>query len=430
MIETLPPRLRRAVSAYTGIVGEVEECLPTSAEPRLFHASCAVGRSDALLGKSLDHLSRAGGSGTTRAEAATAAVGEAIERYSATYVPTGLVVGSARELGDAAVRPERFALFSPRQYHSPGFPFRPFTSEARVAWVEGRELPAGRRVFLPAELAYLGSAAVAGERPIARSTSNGLACAEDEDRAVLTGLFELVERDAFMIVWANRLSLPRIDSAAIDLRLREPFDRTGIVHTGIDLSVFHGVPAVLGVVRAPAGFLGAVGVGAAAAPTVERAWWKALSEAFAVRAAGAKLALLAGRARVNRVDSFNDHILHYAGHERVAATAFLDASDEVISPPSIEELGPGSAPEAIAALCKRIEAAGSSAYVVDVTSPDVAGLGLKVVRTFAPELCSLDASHSARYLGGRRLYEAAAALGLRESVLREDEVNPDPHPFP
>jgi ribosomal protein S12 methylthiotransferase accessory factor len=224
--------------------------------------------------------------------------------------------------------------------------------------------------------------------------------------------------------------LPRIDSAAIDRRLCEPFERTGLAHAGIDLSVFHGVPAVLGVVRAPAGFLGAVGVGAAAAPTVERAWWKALSEAFAVRAASAKLALLAGATPLDRVETFDDHILYYAGHERALATAFLDASAERIAPVDVPKLEAEAPAESIAALCGRVEAAGSSAYAVDVTSPDVAQLDLRVTRVIAPELCALDASHSARFLGGRRLYEAAARLGLRPEALREDDSNPDPHPFP
>ena len=50
MIGTLPPRLRRAVSPYTGIVGAVEECLATTCEPRLFQASAEVGRGAGLVG--------------------------------------------------------------------------------------------------------------------------------------------------------------------------------------------------------------------------------------------------------------------------------------------------------------------------------------------------------------------------------------------
>jgi ribosomal protein S12 methylthiotransferase accessory factor len=84
----------------------------------------------------------------------------------------------------------------------------------------------------------------------------------------------------------------------------------------------------------------------------------------------------------------------------------------------------------IEALIDRIERAGSSAYAVDVTSPDVRRLGLHVVKTLAPELCALDVSHRARFLGGRRVLHAAAELGLLPRALRADELNPDPHPFP
>ncbi|MGZ4389483.1 MAG: YcaO-like family protein, partial [Gaiellaceae bacterium] len=84
----------------------------------------------------------------------------------------------------------------------------------------------------------------------------------------------------------------------------------------------------------------------------------------------------------------------------------------------------------VEALLDRIGRAGSSAYAVDVTSPDVRRLGLHVVKTLAPELCSLDVSHRARFLGGRRILCAAAELGLLPRALRVDELNPDPHPFP
>jgi hypothetical protein len=48
----------------------------------------------------------------------------------------------------------------------------------------------------------------------------------------------------------------------------------------------------------------------------------------------------------------------------------------------------------------------------------------------SPGLCSLDVDDDARFLGPARLYTTAGQLGLRPSVLREAELNPDPHPFP
>jgi len=432
MIGALPPRLRRAVSPATGIVRTLEECLASGAEPRLFRAACEITGSDRLLGSSLGHCAGIGGSGATRAEAAAAAVGEALERYSASFVPHDrLVVATARELGAPAVVPERFALFSEHQHATPAFPFRRFTADTRIAWVEGRSVPDGAPAFVPAELVYLGNASV-GERPIGYATSSGAACAESRRRALERGLCELLERDAFMILWAARLSLPLLDWSVspelvrLDARYFAP---TGLDYAAVDLSPFHGIPSVLGVVRAPRGFPGALGVGAGTAATVERAWFKALSEAFGARAAGAKLTLVEPRAYGpfgEGVRTFEDHIRFYADEARAEAAAFLDAGDRRTSATDVPPL----AGEALAVLSDRVAAAGASAYAVDVTSPDVVELGLVVTKVVAPELCALDVVHGARFLGGRRLYHAAATLGLREEPLADDAVNPFPHPFP
>jgi ribosomal protein S12 methylthiotransferase accessory factor len=433
---TLPRRLQQAVSPYTGIVRSLEECLPSSTDPPHFRVACEVGRGDGLLGPSLEHLAGIGGAGLTRSEAAAAAVGEALERYSATYVPhERIVVASARELGDEAVAPKRFALFSASQHAESGFPFRPFTERTRVPWIAGYSLPDRRHAWVPAELVFLGDSVPAGEERIGHATSSGMACAEQPDDACVRGLCEVLERDAFMVVWANRLSLPRLDwtahepITALDRRLFAPL---GLEYAAIDLSLFHRLPSVLAIVRAPAGFPGALGVGAGTAPTIERAWWKALSEAFAARAASAKLALLDERApgADHPVASFEDHILQYADHGRAAATAFLDASRERVPVGSVPSLDGSSPAGHVAALCDRVEAAGSSACAVDVTSPDVSALGLTVVKVLAPELSALDVLHRARFLGGRRLYSAACDAGLRAHPLAEDDVNPDPHPFP
>jgi ribosomal protein S12 methylthiotransferase accessory factor len=175
---------------------------------------------------------------------------------------------------------------------------------------------------------------------------------------------------------------------------------------------------------------GALGVGAAAARTVERAAWKALAEAFSARAAGVKLTLLDPDCDDRPVVTFEDHIRRYADHRHVPAVAFLDGSAERTTVDSVAPLEGESPEQWLVELCRRIEAAGSSAYAVDVTAPDVAELGLSVIRVLAPELCALDTAHEARFLGSRRLYEAAAALGLGPGPLSEHDLNPDPHPFP
>ncbi|MGZ4352592.1 MAG: YcaO-like family protein [Gaiellaceae bacterium] len=426
---TVTPALDAAVSRYVGLVPRVERVLAATADAPVPTCICTLASDARVVGTGLEHVGVTGGGGRTTAAAAAAAVGEAVERYSATCIPVDrLVYATAVEVGDDAVPPGRFALFAEQQYGEPCFPFVRFRERTRVPWVRGRALRDGRPAWLPAEIVFLGD--LGGSSRIGYATSNGTACAPDAATATLRGLYELVERDAFMLVWRNRLSLPLLDWRG-HRKLRELDDRyfapTGLEYAAVDLSPVHGIPSVLGVVRARRG-PGALGVGAGTAATVGSAWWKALSEAFSTHAAARRIAVLEpGIPAPDAVNSFHDHIRFHASPDGARAAEFLDASEERVDVRDVPRLADGGEVEA---LLDRIGRAGSSAYAVDVTSPDVRRLGLHVVKTLAPELCSLDVSHRARFLGGRRILCAAAELGLLPRALRVDELNPDPHPFP
>ena len=332
--ELLPPGLGRAVSPYTGIVRSLEECLHATSDPACFRFACEVGRGAGLLGRSLDHLSGIGGTGLTRAQAAAACVGEALERYSATYVPSErLAVATAAELGEAAVAPERFGLFSARQYAQPGFPFRPFARDTPVPWVAGWSLPDRREAWLPAELVFLADTRTDGGQRIGYATSSGLACAKTLDAALVRGLCEVLERDAFMIVWSTSLPLPLLDWSAPRAPLgarrralrcdrprvhgRRPLGlprppvaarrrpRSGRASGCSRRRRGDGTDARAGMVEgAERGVLGPVGGREARAPRTA-----------AIR-----------HGRQPRPRSFEDHIRHYADGSRAAAAAFLDAS--------------------------------------------------------------------------------------------------------
>src|SRR5262249_45354801 len=149
------------------------------------------------------------------------------------------------------------------------------------------------------------------------ATSSGLAAGWSFEEAALAGLLELVERDAFVLVWSNRLTLPLVDpfpSAALVLDEQRLFAPTGLAHLGVAASAFFGIPVVIGVVRGPAGQPGALGVGGACAATVEDAWTKALVEAFATReyvrdSVGAGTRIPESPAAV---ETFDDHVHFYA----------------------------------------------------------------------------------------------------------------------
>ena len=435
-LEIALPRLRSFVSPFSGVIRTLGETLAAPDEHRLISIGCQLADSVPTIGERLDWYT--GSEHWRREHAEAAAIGEALERYAGSFVPEDrLVVGSADELGAAAVDPSRFALFSTAQYEHAGFSFEPFGRDTVVSWVEGFALPDGERALLPAQLVYLPWRRRAeGEAKIGHATSSGLACGATLEEAVLTGLLELVERDAFMLVWHNRLSLPLLDWSAdaeltrIDNRYFVP---AGLRYSAVDLSAFLDVPCVLGVVHGPPGVLGALGVGAASAPTLGVAWRKALAEAFSVQRWVRDMAFEEPE-RLDRpadtIATFDAHTLHYATAARAKRAAFLDSSAARRPTAAVRPLEGENVLEQIAAVIRRLEARQVSAYAVDVTSPDVLAAGLRVAHVVAPELCPLDVVEGARFLGGRRMYEAAFLAGLASRRLEPSELNPDPHPFP
>ena len=431
-------RLQTLVSPYTGLIQKTGQFMRAPDDSGLVKVGLRLAEVSRFVGFEVDF--RPGGSAADADVALAAALGEAVERYSACYVPEdAFVLASADELGDEAVEPGRFALFRDDQYSEPRFPFRPFTDSTRVRWAPGFRLPDGAPAYLPVQLVYLPwrSPQEVGEEPVAYSTSNGTACGATLEEAVLSGLLEIVERDAFAITWYSRLSLPRLDvsaDAALARHAERYFEPTGLAYEAVDVSVFMDVPTVLGVVRGGVASEAALGVGAASAATVADAWSRALSEAFAVRSWARMMRRREPERRYRPdfrdVTSFDDHVLLYADSEHAERTAFLDASPETRSTDAVPPLEGANCLEQIEAICARLARRGVTAYAVDLTPSDVRLAGLHVAKVVAPELCPLDVAHDGRFLGGRRLYHAAFELGLRDEPLAWDEINPYPHPFP
>lgn len=420
--------LEAACSRYVGIVTEVDELLAGPGDSRLTHVFA--------VGADGSERFDAGGTGyaANPATARAAALGEAIERYAAARPPEALPLARADELCDA-VEPERFALFALEQYASAGFPFAPFTRRTRVRWATGFSLADGKRALLPAQLVYLVWDELAdGETLIAHATSSGLACGTSTAAAALAGLLELVERDAFMLVWRNALSLPLLDPAgdrdvvAWERRYLAP---AHLHHDVVDLSCVHGVPTAVAVVRDAGGSLG---VGAAADTKPATAYCKALAEAYASHGAARRLrdSGEAGGFRDDFSDvvTFADHIRVYADPRQSARASFLTASPARRALTSVAALEGSTAEEQLEALVGRLVGARIEPYAIEVTTPDVAELGLHVVRAIAPELCMLDVRQDACFLGGLRLRAAPVELALRPRELEFAGLNLDPHPFP
>src|SRR5699024_2292626 len=149
-------------------------------------------------------IANPGASAPLRSRSLAQVAFEAIERYCASFVDFGQLLlsqhqGEPFESGSAQQR------FADHQYREPDFPYVPLDPQAPIHWAVGRSLVSGLRRFVPASFVYLPYTPASPAEVIGPSFSTGMSAGWSLDDAMLSGLLEVVERDAFAITWMNRL---------------------------------------------------------------------------------------------------------------------------------------------------------------------------------------------------------------------------------
>lgn len=433
--------LARAAPAVGGRFGIISAIWDLPIEPddaRLFHAATQTARCEPLFDRS--SFGRNGGSGLTRDLARASAVGETIERYAAAaYDQKTLISASYAELtgqGLPTAAPESFPLYSERQYRTPGFPYRPFSPESRISWTWGTSLVTHHEVLVPACLVFI---PFLSDSRVAHAVSTGLACDISPAGAALNGLYEVIERDAIMIMWMGRLPAPRLGLDGF-AALRDVFDRvfrpSGLDFTLNDISTDLGIPVVfaLAIDRSTEGL--ALTAGAAANGDPERAALKALSEAAQGRL-WLKNELDNGRLSRpldrHEVVTFDDHVRWFGRQEHLGHVEFLTTAAAPAASPWVAErpLISGEGHSLSAQLDRTVAVLaehGLDVVIIDLTPPEIRDLGFTVIKTLVPGLVELNSDHLLPLSGNARLYEVPERLGY--GPRDEDALNDTPHPFP
>ncbi|WP_136519931.1 YcaO-like family protein [Cellulomonas telluris] len=382
--------------------------------------------------------------------ASAAAVGESVERYCGNVLDTLPVTHASwdelRRRGAPALDPEELVLYSDAQYGAPGFPFVPLTRDLPVHWVPGRSLTRDREVLVPASLVYVNwySAGYASAPPTNFCAFAGIAAGPDEDFAVASALEEVVERHATMVWWLNGHPLPAVvpDAALASVVT----GRTALLHLDNEF----GVPVAAAVVHDDADAL--VNVGFSARPRFRDAALKAWTEAFTLQEGSRDLLRrdglhwqvmadgeLNGRAfkpwRADRryLDDFRPD-MRDCDDLMVQQQVYLDPRagrrvEHLLAPPATRALDdvPHLPDRSAATYRAAVEEQGLEVVVVDLTTPDVASTGMRVVRVLVPGTVG-NAPAAFPFLGRRRVQDLAVELGWREEPLAEHELLTFPMP--
>ncbi|SER48213.1 YcaO-like family protein [Streptomyces sp. yr375] len=426
--------LRDAEDDRVGIVHAASVRRAESGPPVYLSGSTSA---DLSLIKPPMRVTRNGGAGFSKGEAVDATLGESLERYAAGfYHPSRLRLAAWRELAEPAVAPSEFGLFAASQYTEPGFPFAPFEDGTRVRWTPATDLATGAAVLVPASQVYMHYRRVEAESPVAPSISTGLAAGPSYRQALVSGLCEIIERDALAISWLHRLPPRPVaqEVVAASSQVSYLIERATSWRVRFyDLSLDLAPAAVVAVMEHGSGADRVMSFGSACRPSpvkaVEKAFLEAAQGLTYVRRLLRQYEDWEVAADFSNVDDFNKHAILYSKYPALREEAGYLVHPSAPTPctrpqrPPYDETAAPADP--LDALVGAVRSAGHSVYAVDLTTPDTRRLGVHVVRVLVPGLQHLAGIHGCRLLGGRRLREVVAGLGHDSAP-----DNPYPHPLP
>lgn len=370
---------------------------------------------------------------------------EGLERYAGTHPrqPHPPVVESYAALGEAALNPAECGFYAPETYRDDP-QVTPFAPDRKIPWVWGYSLRDERPILVPRRLCYYSTGAVGDN--FAFTSSNGCAIGSCLEEALLFGLLELIERDAFLLAWYGGARLTEIDLASCGgARLPAMVERAKLhgydVHafdTRIDLAV----PVVTGLaVRRDRG-PGALSFAAGASLDPRTAVESALAEVLTYIPQMHRQTVRRWAELEAMADDFTK-VRHLADHSglfglprmRKYARRYLeDPPIAKMAELYTQPIGADSTSDLLDDLrwCRdELVRAGHDVIVVEQTTPEQRWLGLNAACAIVPGLLPIDFGWSRqRALGMPRLRTAFRRAGWRTTDLSDAEIHRVPHPFP
>lgn len=416
-------------------------------------STVALTRARALLpgeGAAIEGFGRA----TDFGSSAMTATLEAVERQmSATPIEgvTPMTVAAFDDLPGLRLDPRSLGEHVPGAHEHPASQLVAFDPTLPTSWVRGWSTLHNQPIQVPAHVAYW---RVHDGRPkFVFESSSGSAMGGSRLEAILYGLFEVIERDAFLLMWHARVGLPAVswhhlaDVRASSLRLAA----AGMRLTVLDATTEFSVPVAIAVIEAD---VESVSRGAARALTVaagahldpDRAIRAAVDEAVTTALMHpvwrrrhpdlyAPQRFLPMLTDFSSISTLEDHEGVFALNEARPLWSFFerhgssgDAPESHPHPPQ-----PGSIPlrSRVAELIEGFHVRGMDVIVVDQTVPEIGErLGLATVKVIVPGMLAMTFGHlHTRVVGSARL--ARADQSLARALTRADvPATPIPHPFP
>ena len=347
----------------------------------------------------------------------------------------------ARRHPGAVVDPRDFVLHGAEQLDAPGYRYEPYSEALELDWSWGHSMRHDKPVLVPQQMVYY-RLPDTRQRPVNRfvyDSSSGCALGGCLEEAVLYGLFEVLERDAYLTAWYGRIAPRAIALDAVqDPRVQALLARSraqGFEVHAFDMRLDVDVPLVWALIVDPRDDAPVKSYCASAGHfRWEQALFSALVEVTtSIGVYQRSLPLQRERALQlaadpHAVQKMTDHVLLYSLPQTWPRLQFLFDGQPPVLPDAAAASTPADLRVELQHRAAQALAVASDLIVVNQTYAPMEAMGLHCVKVLAPGLTPVTFGHQHRRVSLARVNAARAARGL--AAITAAQINPDPHNFP
>lgn len=377
----------------------------------LYMYQCLSANTKKLFNISRDISSGGLGVNEKRNIAMMSCLAEALERYCMSYIPKDEIISCKKGDLNAKHVFKDFSTYTHEQYKNFDCFLNP--NHDVIEWTKIYNMENKKEyMYWPASLIYL---PFDMNKPVAETTSTGMAAGFSIDDCIMSGLMELIERDALMINFMQRLNSPEIDINTIIGSNKKIIDT---IKKDYNIKIYKlysdfEIPIYLSIIYKEHHKKIHYGIGACCSLDSDYSINKSLKECLFTYFYSLNI-MDVRQNKPDKIKTLYEHFLYYQGdnfNKLLFDSKTIKYKKEKILYQD---------------LLTNLQKCGINIYYKELTTEDIKDTGIKVVKVIVPSLIDLNKSHIYPRLGARRFFEVPKKLGLNYS----NQLTTMPHPFP
>ncbi len=362
-------------------------------------------------------------------------LGEGVERYCLDHFsPKNTCFCKESEVKTYHLNPLKIIAFSSKQLKNNNFNKFRIDDTSLFGWTKGVSLTKKKDVLVPSQLVIFNYVTLKNEPRILSSISTGAASGLSLEDALYRAICEIVERDAFMISYLNKLNSPRLDLLSIGdpaiNKILNTYARYKLELAVIDITTNLQIPAFVAITLDRTGIGPATSVGLKAGFNIKDAIIGAIEESLMTRSwqrdNHTYNNLRERKQKKEILQELTEKACFWFSIDKIKHLDFW-LNNKNVKKINIKKYKYSNSN--LKKAVQKLTAKKMEIIYVDITTDKIKQYGFTTVKVIIPGLHPLHLDEKHPYWGGERLYNAPIEMGLLKTTKHENELNKIPHPF-